>query len=113
MPLAAQSRLEPVPYSLPATMTSGVPALLVRHRDVVDELGGPPRFKGREAALFSRHHFIAQTNICKRPAHHHFMVAATRAVRVEILLLDAVLDQPFTRRDSTPECCPPARCDPS
>jgi hypothetical protein len=25
VPLAAQSRLEPVPYSLPATITSGVP----------------------------------------------------------------------------------------
>ena len=36
MPLAAQSREEPEPYSLPASMTSGDALLLVAHRGVVD-----------------------------------------------------------------------------
>ena len=35
-PLAAQSRLEPVPYSLPARMISGDARRLVAHRRVVD-----------------------------------------------------------------------------
>ena len=36
VPLAAQSRDEPVPYSLPARTTSGMPSRLVLHRGVVD-----------------------------------------------------------------------------
>ena len=36
VPLAAQSRLEPEPYSLPARTTSGMPLLGVGLRGVVD-----------------------------------------------------------------------------
>jgi hypothetical protein len=36
VPFAAQSREEPVPYSLPAKTTSGTPSGLVAHRRVVD-----------------------------------------------------------------------------
>ena len=98
VPLAAQSRDEPVPYSLPAMMTSGVPCLLVRHRRVVDGLRLAARLGRRPAALGARRHLVAQADVRERAAHHHFVIAAPRAVRVEVLLLDAVLDQPFPGR---------------
>jgi hypothetical protein len=41
VPLAAQSRDEPVPYCWPASTTSDVPDGLVAHRRVVDRLTAP------------------------------------------------------------------------
>ena len=57
--------------------------------------------RGRPAAFRARHHLVAQADVGERAAHHHLVIAATRAVRVEVLPLHAVLEQPFaggTRR---------------
>ena len=42
VPFAAQSRDEPVPYSLPAKITSGTPSCPVAHRRVVDRSCASP-----------------------------------------------------------------------
>src|SRR5579885_342778 len=46
-----------------------------------------------EAAFYSGHHLVAQPDIGERSTHHHFVIAAARAVGVEIGGLDAVRDQ--------------------
>ena len=90
-PLAAQSREEPEPYSLPARITSGTLALRILHAGVEDRhllaFGQQPR----HAAFSSRRKLVAQANVGKRSAHHHLVVAAARSVGVEIRRLDAVL----------------------
>src|SRR5882757_6872331 len=67
VPLAAQSRELPVPYSLPARITKEVPA-----------------------ALGARQQQIAQADIGERATHHHFVIAAARAVRIEVHRLHAL-----------------------
>ena len=52
----------------------------------------------RPAALGARRQQIAQADIREGAAHHHFMIAAARAVGIEIHGLDAVGDQIFARR---------------
>ena len=91
VPLAAQSRDEPEPYSLPASTTSGVLVLGVLHRRVVDRHLLAVRHEARDAALGARRELVAQADVGERAAHHHLVVAAPRAVGVEVLLLDAVL----------------------
>ena len=44
-------------------------------------------------ALAAGHEQVAQAHVRERPAHHHLVVAAAGAVRVELAALDAVLDQ--------------------
>ena len=44
------------------------------------------------------HHLVAQADVGERAAHHHFMIAAARAVGVEVGWLDAVLDQILSGR---------------
>ena len=41
---------------------------------------------------------VAQPHVRERAAHHHLVIAAARAVRVEVLALDAVLDEVLARR---------------
>ena len=50
------------------------------------------------AALDARHHLVLEANIGKRAAHHHLVIAAARAVLVEIGGLDLVLDEILARR---------------
>src|SRR5437588_9632940 len=53
----------------------------------------------REAAFSAGCEPVAQTHVGKRPAHHHFVVAAPRTVRIEVLGIDATLDEiPSGRR---------------
>ena len=112
VPLAAQSRDEPVPYSLPAMTIERRAVLLVRHRRVVDELTLAAGLgASRPAALRARRQLVAQADVGERAAHHHLVIAATRAVRVEVLLLDAVRDRAIAPPGSSPGCCRPARCD--
>ena len=47
------------------------------------------------AAFGARRQLIAQTDVGQRSAHHHFVIAAARAVGIEIPRLHAVLDQVF------------------
>ena len=63
--------------------------LLVAHRGVVDrhllaggDVAGP-------AAFGAGSHLIAQANVGEGSAHHHFMIAAARAVGIEVAGLDA------------------------
>ena len=46
-----------------------------------------------DAAFDARNQMVAQANVGERAAHHHFVIAAARAVRVEVLRLDAAFHQ--------------------
>ena len=46
-----------------------------------------------DAALGARHHQILDAHICKRAAHHHLMIAASRTVAVKVRHVDAPLLQ--------------------
>ena len=55
-----------------------------------------PRRSGEvagEAALGARRELVAQPDVGERAADHHLVVAAARAVGVEVALLDAVLGE--------------------
>ena len=92
VPLAAQSRDEPEPYSLPAMTSSGTPPLVL-HRRVVDRRHLAVGQQRRPAALGAGRELVAQADVGERAAHHHLVVAAARAVGVEVRGLDAVRDQ--------------------
>ena len=49
-------------------------------------------------AFDTRHHFIADSDISKRAAHHHFVVATARAVGIELRGTDLAFEQVFARR---------------
>ena len=96
--MAAQSRDEPEPYSLPARMISGTCSGVValgrledrRHLAVGEEAGEAPLGPGRQ--------LVAEADVGEGPADHHLVVAAARAVGVEVEDVDAVLDQVASRR---------------
>ncbi len=67
--------------------------LLVAHRHVEDRLGLVGLVVMGEAALDARHHLVLEADVGEGAAHHHLVVAAPRAVLVEVLGLDAVLSQ--------------------
>ena len=71
---------------------------LVLHRGVVDRHHRAVGLMRRPAAFGARRHLIAQPHVGERAAHHHFVVAAARAVRVEVARLHAVRDQVLPRR---------------
>ena len=97
MPLAAQSRDEPLPYSRPA-MTMQRHALVgVAHRRVVDEHLVARRLVGRVRPFLVGQR-VAQPDVAEGAAHHHLVVAAPRAVAVELERRDAVLLQPLAGR---------------
>ena len=112
VPLAAQSRDEPDPYSLPAMTSSGTSAssryrtdgVVDRHRLAVGQVARP-------AALGARRHAVAQADVGERAAHHHLVVAAARAVRVEVARRHAVRDRGTSRPGCPAESTRPARCD--
>ena len=111
VPLAAQSRDEPEPYSLPASTTSGTPSVEVAHRGVVDRhLLAAVGEVQRDAALGAGRQLVAQADVGERAAHHHLVVAAARAVGVEVLGLDAVLVQVLAGRAVALDRAGRARC---
>ena len=72
--------------------------LRVVHRRLVD---GGLRSVGKvhgHAALGARRELVAQPHVGESPAHHDLVVAAPRAVRVEIPPLDAVIHEVLARR---------------
>ena len=84
VPLAAQSRDDPEPYSAPATMTSGTPSSRVGDRRVVDaQLLAAGQVAG-EAALDIGHKLVTQSDVGERAADHHLVVAAPGSVGVEV-----------------------------
>ena len=69
------------------------PLLGVPHRRVVDRHRLALGQVQRDAALVVPREQVAQPDVGERAAHHHLVVAAARAVGVEVLLLHAVLDE--------------------
>jgi hypothetical protein len=57
---------------------------LVFHRRVVDVIFSPSGLVQRPAAFGAGRELIAQANIRERAAHHHFVIAAPRAVGIEV-----------------------------
>src|ERR1700693_10114 len=49
-----------------------------------------------ESAFEVGNHPVAQSHVGESAAHHHFVIAAARSVRVEVNRLHAVLDQVFS-----------------
>ena len=47
----------------------------------------------RPGSLGARDELVAEADVRERAAHHHLVVPSARAVRVEVLALDAVLDE--------------------
>jgi hypothetical protein len=83
VPLAAQSRELPVPYSLPARMTSGTWSAAVAHRGVVD--GHPlAAVVGGDAALDAGDQLVLEPDVGEGAPDHHPVVAAPGAVGVEV-----------------------------
>ena len=93
VPFAAQSREEPVPYSLPAKITSGTRSRAIAHRRVVDRHLIAGGIVDGDAAFDARHHLVLDADIGEGAAHHHFVIAAPRAVGVEVEPGAPVLDE--------------------
>ena len=94
--MAAQSRDEPEPYSFPAMMISGTRLVAILHGGVVDGHFLAAGLMNGPAALGAGGEQVAQADIRERAAHHHFVIAAARAVGIEVLRLHAVGDQIFS-----------------
>src|ERR1700709_342626 len=88
-PFAAQSRDDPVPYSLPATMTVSTPSALYFAAASKIGIGSPLRRAfgkvQRVAAFLAAHPLVADADVREGAALHQFEIAAPRAVGVEIL----------------------------
>ena len=100
VPLAAQSRDEPEPYSLPAKTTKRSALSIVFGRIKKCDFFAFRKNFG-EAAFFV-HHFIFDTNVGKGSTNHHFMIPAPGAVGVEIFGVHALCDQILSRRRVLP-----------
>src|SRR2546430_203015 len=91
--LVARSVARTGPVLLPRDDHERRALRLIPHRRIVDE-GGRAAFLGRGPSTFgARHHFVPQTSVREGAAHHDFVIAAARAVRIEVFALDAVLDE--------------------
>ena len=98
MPLAAQSRDEPEPYSRPASTISGTPSAAYRIGGVVDERLLAVGQVDRVRALLARRQQVAQADVREGAADHHLVLAAPGAVRVELERADAVRLEPLPGR---------------
>ncbi len=98
VPLAAQSRLEPVPYSLPGQDDQRHALLLVLHGRIVDAHLLTIRQVQGQPAFDPGHQPVLQADVGKGAARHHPVVAAPRAIGVEIAHGHAVLDQVLAGR---------------
>ena len=103
VPFAAQSRDEPLPYSAPANTTSGTLLLLVLHRGIVDRhllAVGPVLGQAalRDVAVGALQHEVLDADVGEGAAHHHLVIAAPRAVLVEVGRADLMLAEVTCRR---------------
>src|SRR6185312_14498777 len=57
---------------------------LISHGGVVDRHALLRRIVNGEAAFHARNHLVLDADVGEGAAHHHFMIAATRAVLIEI-----------------------------
>ena len=84
---------------------------LVLHRGVVDEhLLARWNVRGPAAFGSGREH-VAQPDVGQRSAHHHFMVAAARAIGIEIARASRHSRSGICRPGCRRGCCRRARCD--
>ena len=77
--------------------------ILVAHRGGVDRRHIARRIMLGNAAFHARNHLVPNTRIGESAAHHHLMVAAPRAIAVEIRLTHLVFQQIFTGRRRLPD----------
>ena len=110
MPLAAQSRLLPVPYSAPGQDDQ-------RHafaRGTSRPRRRSPSVRRREvpgpAALGTGRQLVANADVGERAAMHDSVVAASRTVAVEVAGVDAVFDQVPARWAVLGDRTRPAKC---
>src|SRR5262249_9793358 len=61
---------------------------LVAHRGIVDRHALARRIMNGHAALDAGHHLVLEADIGERAAHHHLVIAAARAILVEVGRLD-------------------------
>ena len=64
-----------------------------------------------DAALDSRHQQVLEPDIGEGAAHHDLVIAAPRAVGVEVARLHAMSDQILARPGLSAAMIRPARCD--
>ena len=90
VPLAAQSRESRCRIPRRRRRCVGTPSLLIVHRGVVDRHLLARRLVQRDAAFDPRavgprrHHQVLDAHVGEGAAHHHLVVAAARAVAVEV-----------------------------
>ena len=82
---------------------------LVLDRRVVDRHLLAVRLVDRDAALFPRHHQVADADVREGAPRHHAVVPAPRSVAVEVLGRDTALLQVETRGTGLLDC--PGRTD--
>src|SRR5699024_12494154 len=58
--------------------------LFIFHGCIINAHHFARRPVSRKSAFSARSNFVADTDVCKRTAHHHFMVTAPGTVRVEV-----------------------------
>jgi hypothetical protein len=110
VPLAAQSRLLPVPYSAPARTISGTFSACTASRRRKSRHGGAARAEWRVTPpSVAVGQMVADADIGERAARHHAVVAAAGAVAVEVDRLHAVLHQELAGGLSCAIDCRPAR----
>ena len=98
VPLAAQSREEPLPYSAPAKTTSGTPScsyFIAASKIGISSPSGqclvrPPSGTKTVALLQDE---ILNSDVGEGSAHHDLMIAAPRAILIEIGFRDLPFEQ--------------------
>ena len=93
----------PVPRAAGAVLLAGddderCPCATVALRRVEDAHLLAAREVARPIALALRRERVPQTHVAERAAHHHLVVAATRAVAVELTRRDSMRDEEFPGR---------------
>ena len=109
-PLAAQSRLEPVPYSLPARTMVGTPFGEVALGGLVDRHLLVRRQVAGEAPLDPGDQLVADADVGEGAAHHDLVVAAAGAVAVPLGPLYAAALEVGGPPGFPGRSTPPGRC---
>src|ERR1700730_8511935 len=71
---------------------------LISHRGVVNRQLIARRIMDRDAALDAWNHLIFDADVSESAPHHHFVVAASGPVLIEVGGLDLMVNQIFSRR---------------
>ena len=99
VPLAAQSRELPVPYSRPARTMSGCSFRRIsRRRRRCSSVRR--RLEPGHAAFHARGHQVLDADVGESAARHNAVVAAAGAVAVEVHKVHAILNEVFAGRGS-------------